>query len=68
MLLRTMLAARTRTNGPGDEGTPATEAILVNVLHRLENHAEAEALGRNALEKQRRILERGHRNTRSRCR
>ena len=53
VLLRTTIVARTRTHRTGDEGTLATQSQLVSVLGRLGEHAEAEALGRCALDKMR---------------
>ena len=63
VLLRTTLAAQTRTVGADDEFTIATETHLINVLLRLRKCAEAEALCRGSLEKQRRVLSRDHRET-----
>ena len=45
VLLRTTLAVRVRTVGPGNEHTLVTEHILVSTLIELRGYAEAEALG-----------------------
>ena len=63
VLLRTTLAAKTRTAGADDEGTLHTEGQLASVLNSLGEHAEAEALGRATLAKWRRILGRDDRRT-----
>ena len=63
MLLRTTLAALTCAVGPDDKGTLAIENCFVNALNRLGEYAEAEALDRGTLEKQRHVLARDHRET-----
>ena len=56
MLLRTTLAVQTSTVGPDERDTLATKGHLISALGRLGLHAEAQALGRGILEKQRRTL------------
>ena len=41
VLLRTTIAARTRTSRPDDRGTLTTEGYLINALYRLGRHTEA---------------------------
>ena len=53
----------THTAGPDDEGTLTAENHLVNALLDMGEHADAEALGRETLEKRRSILGRDHRKT-----
>ena len=63
MLLQTTLAVHTHTLGADGEGTLTTECLLVHALRGLEKYAEAKALGRVTLEKQRRTVGRDHKKT-----
>ena len=63
VILRTTLAVRTRVLGPDDLGTLVTAGHLVNVLQRLGEYAEAEAIDRGMLEKGLRSLGSDHRDT-----
>ena len=63
MLLRTTRAVRIRTLGADDRDTLITESLLVTMLLRLGEYADAEKLGQGTLEKMRRILGRAHHGT-----
>ena len=62
MLLRTTLAARTRVEGPDDQGTLATESQLTSAARSGEVRRGG-ALSRGTLEKKRRVLGSDHSET-----
>ena len=60
MLWRTTLAALTRTVGPDNENTLATESYLVKAMNSLGDYTEADALIRESFEKHQRVVGPNH--------